>query len=204
MKKTELKLESGLVKALENESFNQLTVAELVAAAGLSRRSFYIYYKDKYEFLYDVRSRILKGIKQAMEADRKVIEQFEVRRLQTDEEKYLSTHDEFYKLAVFINENSDMVRTLFSRNATIDFYRDFMDLLKEEITIRNSFHKITYWTMIPTRYAEEIFAGEIISTIRIWVSNHNKESMESIDEFLDILGKIQIISPYHLFRPIKE
>lgn len=152
----------------------------------------------------DVRSRILKGIKQAMEADRKVIEQFEVRRLQTDEEKYLSTHDEFYKLAVFINENSDMVRTLFSRNATIDFYRDFMDLLKEEITIRNSFHKITYGTMIPTRYAEEIFAGEIISTIRIWVSNHNKESMESIDEFLDILGKIQIISPYHLFRPIKE
>lgn len=204
MKKTELKLESGLVKALENESFNQLTVAELVAAAGISRRSFYIYYKDKYEFLYDVRSRILKGIKQAMEADRKVIEQFEVRRLQTDEEKYLSTHDEFYKLAVFINENSDMVRTLFSRNATIDFYRDFMDLLKEEITIRNSFHKITYRTMIPTRYAEEIFAGEIISTIRIWVSNHNKESMESIDEFLDILGKIQIISPYHLFRPIKE
>lgn len=204
MKKTELKLESGLVKALENESFNQLTVAELVAAAGISRRSFYIYYKDKYEFLYDVRSRILKGIKQAMEADRKVIEQFEVRRLQTDEEKYLSTHDEFYKLAVFINENSDMVRTLFSRNATIDFYRDFMDLLKEEITIRNSFHKITYGTMIPTRYAEEIFVGEIISTIRIWVSNHNKESMESIDEFLDILGKIQIISPYHLFRPIKE
>mgnify|MGYP003184697814 FL=1 len=204
MKKTELKLESRLVKALENESFNQLTVAELVAAAGISRRSFYIYYKDKYEFLYDVRSRILKGIKQAMEADRKVIEQFEVRRLQTDEEKYLSTHDEFYKLAVFINENSDMVRTLFSRNATIDFYRDFMDLLKEEITIRNSFHKITYGTMIPTRYAEEIFAGEIISTIRIWVSNHNKESMESIDEFLDILGKIQIISPYHLFRPIKE
>lgn len=64
--KTELKLESGLVKALENESFNQLTVAELVAAAGISRRSFYIYYKDKYEFLYDVRSRILKGIKQAM------------------------------------------------------------------------------------------------------------------------------------------
>ncbi|NYA63236.1 TetR family transcriptional regulator, partial [Lactobacillus salivarius] len=45
MKKTELKLESGLVKALENESFNQLTVAELVAAAGISRRSFYIYYK---------------------------------------------------------------------------------------------------------------------------------------------------------------
>ncbi|ATP37200.1 TetR/AcrR family transcriptional regulator [Ligilactobacillus salivarius] len=204
MKKTELKLESGLVKALENESFNQLTVAELVAAAGISRRSFYIYYKDKYEFLNDVRSRILKGIKQAMEADRKVIEQFEVRRLQTDEEKYLSTHDEFYKLAVFINENSDMVRTLFSRNATIDFYRDFMDLLKEEITIRNSFHKITYGTMIPNRYAEEIFAGEIISTIRIWVSNYNKESMESIDEFLDILGKIQIISPYHLFRPIKE
>lgn len=204
MKKTELKLESGLVKALENESFNQLTVAELVVAAGISRRSFYIYYKDKYEFLNDVRSRILKGIKQAMEADRKVIEQFEVRRLQTDEEKYLSTHDEFYKLAVFINENSDMVRTLFSRNATIDFYRDFMDLLKEEITIRNSFHKITYGTMIPNRYAEEIFAGEIISTIRIWVSNYNKESMESIDEFLDILGKIQIISPYHLFRPIKE
>lgn len=204
MKKTELKLESGLVKALENESFNQLTVAELVAAAGISRRSFYIYYKDKYEFLYDVRSRILKGIKQAMEADRKIIEQFEVRRLQTDEEKYLSTHDEFYKLAVFINENSDMVRTLFSRNATIDFYHDFMDLLKEEITIRNSFHKITYGTMIPTRYAEGIFAGEIISTIRIWVSNHNKELMESIDEFLDILGKIQIISPYHLFRPIKE
>lgn len=204
MKKTELKLESGLVKALENESFNQLTVAELVAAAGISRRSFYIYYKDKYEFLNDVRSRILKGIKQAMEADRKVIEQFEVRRLQTDEEKYLSTHDEFYKLAVFINGNSDMVRTLFSRNATIDFYRDFMDLLKEEITIRNSFHKITYGTMIPNRYAEEIFAGEIISTIRIWVSNYNKESMESIDEFLDILGKIQIISPYHLFRPIKE
>ena len=97
-----------------------------------------------------------------------------------------------------------MVRTLFSRNATIDFYRDFMDLLKEEITIRNSFHKITYGTMIPNRYAEEIFAGEIISTIRIWVSNYNKESMESIDEFLDILGKIQIISPYHLFRPIKE
>ena len=80
MKKTELKLESGLVKALENESFNQLTVAELVAAAGISRRSFYIYYKDKYEFLYDVRSRILEGIKQAMEADRKVIEQFEVRK----------------------------------------------------------------------------------------------------------------------------
>src|SRR5699024_8446398 len=96
----------------------------------------------------------------------------------------LSTHDEFYKLAVFINENSDMVRTLFSRNATIDFYRDFIDLLKEEITIRNSFHKITYGTMIPTRYAEEIFAGEIISTIEFGyqtiIKNQWKVSMNSL------------------------
>lgn len=204
MKKTELKLESGLVKALENESFNQLTVAELVAAAGISRRSFYIYYKDKYEFLYSIKNKILKGIKQAMEMDRKNIERFETRKFQTDEEKYLATHDEFYKLAVFVSENSAMMCTLFSKNATIDFYSDFMNLLKKEITIRNTFYRITYGTMIPTRYAEEIFAGEIIGAIRIWVSNHNKESMESIDEFLDILGKIQIISPYHLFRPIKE
>lgn len=200
MKRTERKLEQGFVKILENEPFNQLTVAELVEASQVSRRSFYTYYTDKYDFLAAIERRIFDGIKQAMQSDRDNIIKFQEPRKQRDEEKYLATQEEFYHFANFMLENKDIIRSLFSTNGDATFAYKLGDLLKEELEQRNDFYQIEYATSIPRRYAEELYVGGIVNMFKIWALTPVDEKEETVDEFLDILGKMQIISPYHLFK----
>ncbi|KRM20032.1 transcriptional regulator, tetr family [Ligilactobacillus hayakitensis DSM 18933 = JCM 14209] len=200
MKRTERRLEQGFVKILEDEPFNQLTVAELVEASQVSRRSFYTYYTDKYDFLAAIERRIFDGSQQELKKDRENIIKFQEPRKQRDEEKYLATQDEFYHFATFMLENKAVIRALFSTNGDATFAYKLGDVIKEELEKRNEFYQIDYATSIPKRYAEELYVGGIVNTFKIWALTPSDEKEETVDEFLDILGKMQIISPYHLFK----
>lgn len=200
MKRTERRLEQGFVKILEDEPFNQITVAELVEASQVSRRSFYTYYTDKYDFLAAIERRIFDGSQQELKKDRENIIKFQEPRKQRDEEKYLATQDEFYHFATFMLENKAIIRALFSTNGDATFAYKLGEVIKEELEKRNEFYQIDYSTSIPKRYAEELYVGGIVNMFKIWALTPSDEKEETVDEFLDILGKMQIISPYHLFK----
>lgn len=200
MKRTERRLEQGFVKILEDEPFNQITVAELVEASQVSRRSFYTYYTDKYDFLAAIERRIFDGSQQELKKDRENIIKFQEPRKQRDEEKYLATQDEFYHFATFMLENKAIIRALFSTNGDATFAYKLGEVIKEELEKRNEFYQIDYATSIPKRYAEELYVGGIVNMFKIWALTPSDEKEETVDEFLDILGKMQIISPYHLFK----
>lgn len=47
-------LKKTMHKLMKEKSFTSITVKELCEKAGVSRRSFYRYYMDKYELLQDL------------------------------------------------------------------------------------------------------------------------------------------------------
>ncbi|ENZ5568024.1 TetR/AcrR family transcriptional regulator [Enterococcus hirae] len=52
MKQITKRLETSLTTLLTRKSFESITISELAYNAKVSRRTFYLYFKDKHEFIY--------------------------------------------------------------------------------------------------------------------------------------------------------
>ncbi|EMF0185383.1 TetR family transcriptional regulator [Enterococcus hirae] len=52
MKQITKRLETSLTTLLTRKSFESITISELAYNTKVSRRTFYLYFKDKHEFIY--------------------------------------------------------------------------------------------------------------------------------------------------------
>ena len=56
MTQIEKKIRSGFIRLLETKPIEQITVTEICAEAGVSKRSFYNYYCDKFDVIMKVQT----------------------------------------------------------------------------------------------------------------------------------------------------
>ncbi|EOS7770682.1 TetR/AcrR family transcriptional regulator, partial [Enterococcus hirae] len=60
MKQITKRLETSLTTLLTRKSFESITISELAYNAKVSRRTFYLYFKDKHEFILFIVDRHLQ------------------------------------------------------------------------------------------------------------------------------------------------
>lgn len=58
--KTLMRIEKGIIKFLENKSYNEITVKGICLKSGISRGTFYQHYKDKDDFLFKYQQAMMK------------------------------------------------------------------------------------------------------------------------------------------------
>ena len=56
MTETEKSIRNGFIRLLENEPIEQITVTDICAEAGVSKRSFYNYFCDKYDVIMKIQA----------------------------------------------------------------------------------------------------------------------------------------------------
>jgi len=73
MKQITESLETSLATLLTKKNLDVITISELADNAKIARRTFYLYYKDKYEFVLSVIDRHLHKMKEASLRDRQTL-----------------------------------------------------------------------------------------------------------------------------------
>ncbi|KRM19608.1 hypothetical protein FC40_GL001456 [Ligilactobacillus hayakitensis DSM 18933 = JCM 14209] len=197
MKKAKVRLVEGLVKLIQETPFNQITINELSEASGTSRRTFYMHYSDKYDFLDSIERELLLGIKQAAEKDSEALLAMEGRP--SSEMMYIFAQEAFYNLIKYSNENRKILRALFSKNGDSKFTASLQQIMDDEVVRRFEIMHSTFGNVIPADYARSLYSAVIMNTFAIWLG---KDEPESPTEFADILGKVQIFSPFQFTKKI--
>lgn len=197
MKKAKVRLVEGLVKLIQETPFNQITINELSEASGTSRRTFYMHYSDKYDFLESIERELLLGIKQAAEKDSEALSEMNGRP--TSEMMYIFAQEAFYNLIKYTNDNREILRALFSENGDSKFTANLQQIMDNEVVRRFEIMHSSFGNVIPAEYARTIYSVVVMNAFAVWLA---KDEPESPTEFADILGKIQIFSPFQFTKKI--
>ena len=104
MTEIEKKIRSGFIRLLEKKSIEQITVTEICEVAGVSKRSFYNYYCDKFDVILKV-----QAIPEMQEEDAEVsldtLENYFRHRYQ-----WLLAHRGFLKnISTYFGQNSSVI-----------------------------------------------------------------------------------------------
>lgn len=196
MEKVENKLELALSNLLKEESLENITVAELTKEADISRRLFYVYYKDKETFIESIFKKHLMNLKIEAEKDRAILST--ISKFPKLSKINLYSSEAFFNIANYVDINRKILSALVSKNGSLLFYYKIHDLFIEEFHERINLFKGRYVRNIKSEYIDEFYVGSILGQFMVWITINNPDSIES---FLERLGKFQITAPYEFLIP---
>jgi AcrR family transcriptional regulator len=108
-------LRDSLVTLMEGKPIRDISVKEICESAGLSRSTFYTYYKDQYDLLGQIEEEIF------IELDHFVREYMPVKELPPFKELTTLIEDVLH----YITGNTNSIQVLLSENGTNSFQRKF-------------------------------------------------------------------------------
>ncbi|OTN82225.1 TetR/AcrR family transcriptional regulator [Enterococcus faecium] len=196
MKRVENKLELALSNLLNEKSLENITVAELTKEADISRRLFYVYYKDKKTFIDSIIKKHLINLKIEAEKDRIIL--FTISKFPRLSKINLYASEAFFNIANYVDTNRGILSALMSKNGSFLFYYKIHDLFIEEFHERINLFKGRYVRNIRAEYIDEFYVGSILGQFMVWITIKNPDSIEI---FLERLGKFQITAPYEFLVP---
>lgn len=196
MKRVENKLELALSNLLNEKSLENITVAELTKEADISRRLFYVYYKDKQTFIDSIIKKHLINLKIEAEKDRIVL--FTISKFPRSSKINLYASEAFFNIANYVDANRGILSALMSKNGSLLFYYKIHDLFIEEFHERINLFKGRYVRNIRSEYIDEFYVGSILGQFMVWITIKKPDSIEI---FLERLGKFQITAPYEFLVP---
>ena len=72
---TKSRIQNGLLVLLKQKPLNDITTKDIIESAEASRKTFYIYYKDKRDLLMEIEGAIITDLQEALKEDRKCLTQ---------------------------------------------------------------------------------------------------------------------------------
>ena len=196
MIKIEDRLELALSNLLEKVPLENITVAELTKEADISRRLFYVYYKDKEKFIEAIFKKHLINLKIESEKDRTILST--ISKFPQLSEINLYASEAFFNIANYVDNNRKILSALISRNGSLLFYYKIHDLFIDEFHERINLFKGRYVRNIKSEYIDEFYVGSILGQFIVWITINDPDSIET---FLERLGKFQITAPYEFLIP---
>ena len=121
MTEIEKRIRSELIRLLEKKPIEQITVTEICETAGVSKRSFYNYYCDKFDVILKVQA-IPETLDDDTEVSLDTLENYFRRRYQ-----WLLTHRGFLK----------NISTYFGQNSSVIAFKDSVEELLWKIMRQN-------------------------------------------------------------------
>ena len=188
--RTTAKLRAALVGELKERPLDQVTVASIVKRAKVSRRTFYLHYIDKYDFLNQEEDRIIDKLTLAMQKDH---DHF-VQLADGDQALWQQSYFAFDNVLVAIDDERALLRVLLDRG-TGTFFDRLAGILREEINTRMALFHADYRSTMPRRYAEVIVVDQLLDLTVAWLRNPHPESVHT---FAKVLADSRLVAPLHL------
>lgn len=186
-------IKRAFIEALHQRDFEHITVSAIVSRAKVSRRTFYLHYRDKFDLLDQLEQHLLEQIRQAFAEDQSRFKQQLPNLTNLRRQNYLLINQALQA----INHERRLWQALLSANGDSHFAKTIWDLVTKEINTRIKLCHARFSPKIPQHYAEELVTAGIMGLIQTWL---NQRHPESVDHFAQILTDSQLIAPLDLLE----
>lgn len=175
-KKIEKKVELALATLLATENFDTITTTKISKTAGVSRSSFYIYFKDKYDVVESYQKRLYKKFETlyieflSVEAKRPVL--IEIFNLVKQERLFQA----------LMSENGSGEIQAFFKNK---FKRLISDVVDQDVSTNlHAYIRQLGLTETGREYGLVFLADALFSYMKNWMARDFRESTEEIVDIL--------------------
>ncbi|ETY74743.1 TetR/AcrR family transcriptional regulator [Lactiplantibacillus fabifermentans] len=159
---TKRQLEQALCKLLRDQSFNEITVAQLLTTAHVSRGTFYRYYADKYELLATYEDHLTGAIASIFTSFMKP----DVTQLTTKR-----SNDAFYAMLIYLYAHRQEVAVLIQCPAS-QLETKVRQLVLETVNIvpAESSTRHNLLPTIPSGLAQALVVDNILTALTYWLT----------------------------------
>lgn len=176
--KTKKLLEDTLVQLMTEKHFNKISIKDLTEKLDISRGTFYLHYKDKYDLLEQKESCILKELNEIIDNILNKLPGNFI--LPTDKEVLLSVFTCMYK---YVNENANFMKVILGPNGDLNFQMKLKIFIEkklfENIAINNAGSN-----SMPLKYLSAIASSTQIGIVEKWLKSGMKETPEQLAFFV--------------------
>lgn len=172
--KTKKNIRESFISLLENKSFNEITVQNILDTALINRSTFYKYYRDKYDLAEQLSSEYIT-LSESYLSDRF--------KEMTEDDLVIVVRKIYAHL---LNKKTYIMALWKIETDKIHVYRDFEILLKNSCKNYLLIHHKT--EEIKADYYGSLYASIILTTIK-WLFNNEDISIDDIIEDLKVIFK---------------
>lgn len=175
--KTKNLLENALIKLMIEKGFDKITIKDITEEADINRGTFYLHYKDKYDFLEQKEDNILKEFIEIVDNIAKKYPGSLI--LPSNKDDLLPIFTQVY---IYIKDNADFMKVVLGPNGDLNFQmklRNFIEAsLVQNISIKNESGKM------PVKYIATIASSAQLGIIQKWLKNGMEETPQELASFM--------------------
>jgi AcrR family transcriptional regulator len=167
VEKTKKALKDALICLAQDQSFESISIQEILDRANVGRSTFYIHYQNKYELLHDC----FQDFSRLLEAGNQTSQR-------------VSAGDFLLDLFRFIEENRALVKAFLGKEGIALLNQPIVDLAHDQmkLSLSNMFSN-NKRTAVPVDLAVLCFASELIGTLRWWLYNGTDCSADEMNGY---------------------
>lgn len=188
--RTHKMIKEAFFELMDSIGFEKITVQNLTTKAMISRTTFYLHYKDKYDLLDQIENEVLDGLKNI--ATPLPIDELATNGLSS--EKSLAILLRIYE---YIRENKEFFRLIMSENGDPSFYYKLNETMKITASQNIDLNRLR----IPVHYAIAFVIGFQTSIINAWIKTDMKETPE---EVVKIITQVMRDVPKNIYESEEE
>ncbi len=167
VEKTKKALKDALVYLIQDNSFDSISIQEILDRANVGRSTFYIHYGNKYELLHDC----FADFSMLLEANQKTTHP-------TDGNDFL------LDLFRFIEKNRPLVKAFMGKDGIAMLNHPFVEYIHGQVKI--TLEKLlsnNKQSTVPKDLAVHCFAFELIGTLRWWLYSGTSINADEISRY---------------------
>lgn len=168
IKYTKIFIKEAFIQLMEKRDISKITVTELCKIADINRATFYKYYLDIYDLLYQIETELYNEFKISINnsVDNKTMKEF------------------ILNIITVIYNNKDICKILISDNNSKKFIKKIFYLAHDKFLLEWK-NKLVKINLKELEYVFSYMANGSIGIIQEWILNDCKETPINIAEFIE-------------------
>lgn len=177
--KTRKIIKDSFIKLVDEIGFEKITVKNLTDMANINRGTFYLHYKDKYDFLEQSQNEVIEEMKNIIAPACNEIKTLLSLNNEVDIKPFL------IELYTYLGKNSELLSAMLKCNNSlfIDEFKKMIQAYVGEIICNNKYIN----EKVKNKYLVEVIALIHIGVIEKWIDEGKVESPNEIATMLSVI-----------------
>ncbi|MBU5272210.1 TetR/AcrR family transcriptional regulator [Staphylococcus caprae] len=190
IRKTKSSIKKAFTTLLQNKDLDKITIRDITSEADVNRGTFYLHYEDKYMLLNDMEDECISELSHLTHFNH-------INGETVEEISQLFIENVLTKILQHIDDNLEFYHTILQLERTSKLEEKISELMKENMSRYMSInHEIDG---IPEMYFHSYVAGATINTIKYWVLDPHRISVEELTHHIYKIvfnGPLRIMAEY--------
>ena len=182
---TQQQLQDSLIDLLEEESFDKITIKQIVDQCHLNRSTFYRYYEDKYDLLQQIEEKLLGEMDREQPLNQTVSLESSVTHTQNLKEGIAFFDRHFREFHALLGPNCDRSFEVRMRQT---YNRRYTKIVGGEHNVR-------------VEFTRQVMIAMVMEAIQTWLTTTPRLSTS---EVVDIIGPIFVEGPTNYLKELQE